>query len=52
METGFNSRYLLDMMAQIEGDVVQFVLADATAPALVRDPADVGAVYVIMPMRV
>lgn len=52
METGFNSRYLLDMMAQIEGDMVQFVLADSTAPALVRDPADVGAVYVIMPMRV
>ena len=52
METGFNSRYLLDMMAQIEGDTVQFVLADATAPALVRDPGDVGALYVIMPMRV
>lgn len=52
MESGFNSRYLLDMMAQIEGDVVQFVLAEATAPALVRDPGDVGALYVIMPMRV
>lgn len=52
METGFNSRYLMDMAAQIEGDVAQFVLADSTAPALVRDPADVGAVYVIMPMRV
>ncbi len=52
MESGFNSRYLLDMMAQIEGDVVQFVLAESTAPALVRDPGDVGALYVIMPMRV
>lgn len=52
METGYNSRYLMDMAAQIEGDVAQFVLADSTAPALVRDPADVGAVYVIMPMRV
>jgi DNA polymerase III subunit beta len=52
METGFNSRYLLDMMAQIEGDTVQFVLAESTAPALVRDPGDVGALYVIMPMRV
>ena len=52
METGFNSRYLLDMMAQIEGDTVQFILADTTAPALVRDPGDVGALYVIMPMRV
>jgi DNA polymerase-3 subunit beta len=52
METGFNGRYLMDMMAQIEGETVQFVLADLGAPALVRDPADVGAVYVIMPMRV
>lgn len=52
IETGFNSRYLLDMLAQIEGDMVQFVLAESTAPALVRDPGDVGAVYVIMPMRV
>ncbi len=52
IETGFNSRYLLDMLAQIEGDSVQFVLAESTAPALVRDPGDVGAVYVIMPMRV
>lgn len=52
MEIGFNSRYLLEMMAQIEGDVVQFVLADTGNPAVVRDTADVGALYVIMPMRV
>ena len=45
-------RYVLDMMAQIEGDTVQFVLAESTSPALVRDPGDVGALYVIMPMRV
>ena len=39
-------------IAQIEGDTAQFVLADASSPALVRDTADVGALYVIMPMRV
>ena len=52
IEIGFNSRYLLDMMAQMEGESAQFVLADGTSPALVRDTADVGALYVIMPMRV
>lgn len=52
MEVGFNARYLLDMMAQIEGETAQFVLGDAAAPAIVRDTADVGALYVIMPMRV
>lgn len=52
LEIGFNSRYLLDMMTQIEGDTAQFVLSDSASPALVRDTADVGAMYVIMPMRV
>lgn len=52
VEIGFNSRYLLDMMAQIEGEVAQFVFADSASPTIVRDPADVGALYVIMPMRV
>lgn len=52
VEIGFNSRYLLDMMAQVEGDNAQFVFADANSPTIVRDPADVGALYVIMPMRV
>ena len=52
MEIGFNSRYLLEMMTQIEGDTAQFLLADGNAPALVRDTADVSALYVIMPMRV
>jgi len=52
VEIGFNSRYLLDMMGQMEGEVAQFVLADSTSPALVRDTSDVGSIYVIMPMRV
>lgn len=52
LEVGFNSRYLLDMMTQIEGDTAQFLLNDGASPALVRDTADVAALYVIMPMRV
>lgn len=52
IEIGFNSRYLLDMLNQIEGDTAQFMLNDGASPALVRDTADVGALYVIMPMRV
>ncbi len=52
LEIGFNSRYMLDMLAQIEGETVQFLLSDPTAPALTRDPSDVGVLYVIMPMRV
>jgi len=52
IETGYNFRYVLDMMGQIEGETTQFLLADSASPALVRDPSDVSVLYVIMPMRI
>lgn len=52
LEIGFNSRYLLDIMAQIEGDAARFAMADAASPTVIRDTADGAAVYVLMPMRV
>ena len=52
IEIGFNSRYLLDIMAQIEGDAARFAMADAASPTVVREVADSSALYVLMPMRV
>ncbi len=52
LEIGFNSRYLLDITAQIEGDGARFAMADAAAPTIIRDTADASALYVLMPMRV
>jgi len=52
LEIGFNARYILDMSAQIEGDDIEFVIADAGSPTLVRDPKDPSTLYVLMPMRV
>ncbi|MBV8938998.1 MAG: DNA polymerase III subunit beta [Alphaproteobacteria bacterium] len=52
LEIGFNARYLLEMLSQLEGETAQFLFHDSASPALVRDTADVGALYVIMPMRV
>jgi DNA polymerase III subunit beta len=52
MEIGFNSKYLLDITGQIEGDNARFVLADAQSPTIVKDGTDDGALYVLMPMRV
>jgi DNA polymerase III subunit beta len=52
IEIGFNSRYLLDIAGQIDGDAAQFRLADAASPTLIRDVADDSALYVLMPMRV
>ncbi|HSK40982.1 MAG TPA: DNA polymerase III subunit beta, partial [Arenibaculum sp.] len=52
LEIGFNSRYLLDITQQIEGDTARFTMADAASPTIVRDAADGAALYVLMPMRV
>jgi len=49
---GFNSRYLLDITQQIEGDKAQFIMADSNSPTIVRDAGDDSALYVLMPMRV
>ena len=51
-EIGFNSRYLLDILGQIEGDTVEVHLADASAPTLIRENDKSPALYVLMPMRV
>jgi len=52
LEIGFNSRYLLDIAQQIEGEGAEFAMADAASPTIVRDVADPSALYVLMPMRV
>lgn len=52
LEIGFNSRYLLDILAQIEGETVRTYLADPSAPTVLKDMIDEGALYVLMPMRV
>ncbi len=52
LEIGFNARYLLDILQQIEGDNVEVHLADAAAPTLLREKDDSSALYVLMPMRV
>jgi len=52
LEIGFNSRYLLEIIQQVQGDTAQFALADGSSPTLIRDSGDAGALYVLMPMRV
>jgi len=52
VEIGFNARYLLDILGQIEGDVMEVHLADAAAPTLLRENDKAPALYVLMPMRV
>ena len=52
LEIGFNSRYLLDIAEQIEGNEALFQFSDAASPTIVRDAGDESALYVLMPMRV
>ena len=52
IEIGFNARYLLDILGEIDGDTVEVHLADAAAPTLLRENDKSSALYVLMPMRV
>lgn len=52
MEIGFNSRYLMEIAAQINGESARFELSDSSAPTIIRDPEDASSLYVLMPMRV
>lgn len=52
LEIGFNARYILDMLQEIDGESVRFEMASAAAPTVVRDTADASTLYVLMPMRV
>jgi DNA polymerase-3 subunit beta len=52
IDIGFNSRYLLDIAAQIEGEAAILKLSDPGSPTLIQDKDAKGALYVLMPMRV
>lgn len=51
LEIGFNVNYLLDVLNVLKGEKTLFILSDANSSALVQDPDDHSAVYVVMPMR-
>jgi DNA polymerase III subunit beta len=52
LSTGFNARYLLDVLGATRGDEVQFEFKDALSPCLIREPEDKDYLCVVMPMRV
>ncbi len=51
LEVGFNFKYLLDVVQQINGEYVKFEFADSRSPVLIYDTSDSSALYVLMPMR-
>lgn len=52
LEIGFNSKYLLDITAQMNSEGCRMTLADAGGPTILQDVADSSSLYVLMPLRV
>ncbi len=52
LDIGFNSRYLLDIASQIEGETAVLKLSDPGSPTLIQDKDGGKTLYVLMPMRV
>ncbi len=52
IDTGYNFRYLLDILAQIKGEDVRFGLSSNAAATVINDTSDNSAIYVLMPMRI
>jgi DNA polymerase III subunit beta len=52
IDIGFSSRYLLDIVNQLDSDTALFLLADPGSPTLIQDRDGANALYVLMPMRV
>ena len=51
LDISFNSRYLIDVASQLEGDKIEMYFKDTGSPALIRDPADFDSIFVVMPMK-
>ena len=51
LEISFNSRYLIDVASQLDGENIEMYFNDTGSPALVKDPGDFDSIYVVMPMK-
>ena len=51
LDISFNSRYLIDVASQLDGDKIEIYFKDTGSPALIKDPSDFDSIYVVMPMK-
>ena len=51
LEISFNSRYLIDVASQLDGENIELYLNDTGSPALIKDPSDFDSIFVVMPMK-
>jgi len=51
LDVSFNSRYLIDVASQLDGDKIEIFFNDSGSPALIKDPSDFDSIFVVMPMK-
>ena len=51
LEISFNSKYLIDVASQLDGQKIEIFLNETGSPALIKDPGDFDSIYVVMPMK-
>tara|TARA_Y100001970_G_scaffold12126_1_gene13883 strand:+ start:715 stop:1827 length:1113 start_codon:yes stop_codon:yes gene_type:complete len=51
LEISFNSRYLIDIASQLDGEKIEIFFNDTGSPALIKDPGDFDSIYIVMPMK-
>ena len=51
LEISFNSRYLIDVASQLDGEKIDIYFNATGSPALIKDPGDFDSIYVVMPMK-
>ena len=51
LDISFNSRYLIDIASQLDGDKIEIFFNDTGSPALIKDPSDFDSIFVVMPMK-
>jgi DNA polymerase-3 subunit beta len=51
LDISFNSRYLIDVASQLDGEHIEIYLKDTGSPALIKDPGDFDSIFVVMPMK-
>ena len=52
VDIGFNSKYIIDICNEIDGDEISISLSDSISPAIILDKTDENLFFVLMPMRI
>ena len=52
VDIGFNSKYIIDICNEVDGDEISIGLSDSISPAIILDKTDENLFFVLMPMRI